>query len=306
MEKLDEYRCDNPRKVIHFLGISLLLQSIIFMVMSEVFNNFDFNTGHETSIVAILALIPLLFYSGIKNVRKNVFNINKKFGIKEIIVAFSICLIFNTILSYAIDLLDPFLSSLGFNMNDPIDDTTNVIVGGEIFYSIIIAPIVEEIIYRGVVMKTIEKYNYIAAIIISSILFGSMHQNLSQSFVCMGIGLILGYIGYKYSIIFSIIIHILNNAMVEISSFLNTNNTIYANNFDNIVTLIAIVVILIVFIFNRKYIINDINSIKKDCIEYKNDEMGISYLFKTAFKTPTIMFLFFIDLFFIVVNGLIN
>ena len=69
-----------------------------------------------------------------------------------------------------------------------------------IVYVILLAPIAEELCFRGMVLGYLEKSNINVrnAILIQSILFGVMHMNLVQGAYAMLLGLILGYLRYKY------------------------------------------------------------------------------------------------------------
>ncbi|MCM1497705.1 MAG: CPBP family intramembrane metalloprotease, partial [Clostridium sp.] len=58
------------------------------------------------------------------------------------------------------------------------------------FYSSLIGPIAEELIYRGFVMRSLEKYGESFAVVVSAVLFGVMHQNLIQSIFAFLVGLI--------------------------------------------------------------------------------------------------------------------
>lgn len=80
-------------------------------------------------------------------------------------------------------------------------------------YGSLIGPIVEELIYRGFVMRSLEKYGKSFAIVVSSVFFGIMHQNLIQSIFGIIAGLVLGYVAMNYSISWSIILHIINNCL---------------------------------------------------------------------------------------------
>lgn len=80
-------------------------------------------------------------------------------------------------------------------------------------YGGIIGPFVEELIYRGFVMRALEKYGKPFAVVMSSVFFGVMHQNLIQSVCAVGAGLILGYVAINYSIKWSVLLHIINNCV---------------------------------------------------------------------------------------------
>ncbi|MCW6092561.1 CPBP family intramembrane metalloprotease [Clostridium sporogenes] len=80
---------------------------------------------------------------------------------------------------------------------------------------IIIAPIFEEILMRGIILEGfLNKYKPVTAIIISSIMFGAMHLNIFQFVNATIGGLFLGVIYYKTrSLVLSIVAHMVNNAI---------------------------------------------------------------------------------------------
>lgn len=79
--------------------------------------------------------------------------------------------------------------------------------------TVIFAPIFEEFLFRGIIMADMRvRYGAFMAIIISSLLFGIIHMNIAQGIAAFFAALILGYIFYLSSSIWSVIfIHMLNN-----------------------------------------------------------------------------------------------
>ena len=87
------------------------------------------------------------------------------------------------------------------------------------------APIVEEIVFRGVLMRGLELYGKRFAIVASAILFGFFHGNLVQSPYAFAVGLILGYTAMEYSIGWAMVLHMVNNlilgdSLLRLTSFL--------------------------------------------------------------------------------------
>lgn len=83
-----------------------------------------------------------------------------------------------------------------------------------ILYMCILGPVCEEILFRGILLKKLEPFGKMSAILISSILFALFHMNLVQLPGPLLIGLILGYITVESKSIYpSILIHILNNTL---------------------------------------------------------------------------------------------
>ena len=78
----------------------------------------------------------------------------------------------------------------------------------------VIPGIVEEIMFRGIILTNLSPYGKGMAIVCSALLFGLMHMNPSQFFYTTLMGLILGYIYVRTrSIWICIIIHFTNNAL---------------------------------------------------------------------------------------------
>ncbi|MBR4947902.1 MAG: CPBP family intramembrane metalloprotease [Clostridiales bacterium] len=83
-----------------------------------------------------------------------------------------------------------------------------------IIYALLLGPILEELCYRGVTFGFLKKANVKPGIVIfiSALLFGIMHMNLVQGVYATILGLLLGFLRYKYrSVILTITTHILFN-----------------------------------------------------------------------------------------------
>jgi hypothetical protein len=78
---------------------------------------------------------------------------------------------------------------------------------------VIFAPILEEVIFRGIILKGfLKNYSPTKAIIWSAVLFGLVHMNPWQFMSATGIGLVMGWLYWKTdSIIPGIILHFVNN-----------------------------------------------------------------------------------------------
>ena len=79
----------------------------------------------------------------------------------------------------------------------------------------LIAPISEEIAFRGVMLKKLkESFGFVGCVTVTTVLFGIMHLNPMQSIYVLPMGVMFAYVAYKYdSVIPAIIAHILNNCV---------------------------------------------------------------------------------------------
>ncbi len=93
---------------------------------------------------------------------------------------------------------------------------------GTIVVSAICAPIIEELLFRGIVFKSLKKVTPVwVAILVSSFLFGAYHMNLVQTIYASFMGMIAAIIyEKKNNLIFPILVHITNNFLAAIQGFL--------------------------------------------------------------------------------------
>ncbi len=81
-------------------------------------------------------------------------------------------------------------------------------------YASLAAPIAEELLFRGLILRTLQPFGKKFAILGSAILFGLFHGNLLQTPYALIIGLVLGYVTVEYSIVWAILIHGFNNLVL--------------------------------------------------------------------------------------------
>lgn len=105
-------------------------------------------------------------------------------------------------------------------------------------YICLIGPILEELIFRGVLLEGLRKYGNAFGIIISSVMFGLMHQNFMQCIPAVFMGIIWAVMDLKCgSLIPSIFVHILNNSLSAILMILMQNTNL--SDMTNIDALIS-------------------------------------------------------------------
>ncbi|MBE5888221.1 MAG: CPBP family intramembrane metalloprotease [Lachnospiraceae bacterium] len=91
-------------------------------------------------------------------------------------------------------------------------------------YSVCLAPISEELIFRGVTMRlALRAFPFWIANLIQAVLFGVFHMNMLQGCYAFALGLILGYVCEKGgSIYHSILFHFLFNLWGTTSTWMNS------------------------------------------------------------------------------------
>ncbi|MBR3893704.1 MAG: CPBP family intramembrane metalloprotease [Clostridia bacterium] len=148
-----------------------------------------------------------------------------------------------------------------FTGKPPVNDlqtlTTNTPLWANLLFCGILAPILEEIFYRKMVIDRLRRYGDLTAVLMSGILFGLIHGNFYQFFYAVFIGLILGYVylhtgRLRYSVILHMAINLIGGVlMAEISKRLDAGAL--ANNAAEFLTqngpVVAIYLLYLFFIF---------------------------------------------------------
>jgi membrane protease YdiL (CAAX protease family) len=116
--------------------------------------------------------------------------------------------------------------------------------------TVVIVPILEELIFRKLLLDRLSIYGNVFAIIISAALFGLFHGNLYQLFYAFFAGLILGYVTVKggswlYGVGLHIFMNFLNGALptmleghfegyeTAVMAFLEGNGDVFIANFQS-------------------------------------------------------------------------
>lgn len=118
-------------------------------------------------------------------------------------------------------------------------------------YASILGPISEEILFRGLVLRSLKPYGKRFAIFTSALLFALFHGNILQVPFAFLMGLLLGYAAAEYSIIWSIVLHIFNNLVVadlmtRLLKLLPTTTADILSALELVVYAIAAVAVLVV------------------------------------------------------------
>lgn len=197
------------------MGINAILKNSLRNPL--VFSNDarSFILGYLPCIIGdIIAIITAILITKIK-MRRDIFTKNKapkKFILLGVVSCIGIGMISNII--YLI--YSTILKRIGITI--PAPDFSFPVQRGFLIlfliYVCLLGPIMEEIIFRGFILRSMQKYGNLTAIIVSSILFSMFHLNLVQFINPVLVGMLLAFIAIKSESIFpSMIAHIFNNTI---------------------------------------------------------------------------------------------
>lgn len=101
---------------------------------------------------------------------------------------------------------------------DLLNPAMDAIMEGNLYltflYTSIGAPIVEELIFRKILLDKVRRFGDLPAILLTGIAFGLFHMNLAQMFYATALGIIFAYVTVRTNTIrYSILLHILINTI---------------------------------------------------------------------------------------------
>jgi membrane protease YdiL (CAAX protease family) len=123
--------------------------------------------------------------------------------------------------------LDPLLAKAGLSLTDYMNNAMESLMSPTgVLYIVLVGPIVEELVFRGAILRKLEVFGGNFAIVISSLLFAAYHMILIQGFFAFFVGILLAYTTKRFSIKWAILLHILNNGFSVTMSLLKVPDMI--------------------------------------------------------------------------------
>ena len=141
----------------------------------------------------------------------------------------------------------------GADVVNPLEDViSNSSIWATIIFAGILSPIIEEVLFRGVMLNKLRTYGDKIAIITTALLFGLFHQNFSQFFYAVGLGIVFAYVTLKTGTIkYSIGLHIMINMMGSVIGTSALSNITATMIFGGVVW-VFVISGLVLFIKNFK------------------------------------------------------
>lgn len=134
-------------------------------------------------------------------------------------------------------------------------------------------PIIEEILFRGLLFKWLRsKVSFVGAMTLSSVIFGLYHGNLVQFIYAGMVGLMLAWIYEKYGCVLApMLSHIIMNVTVCVLMKVNGFSwMLYTPARTMVVTLICVIIGIGLFVLIQKM---DVTKMLKKCCKHRRDEL---------------------------------
>ena len=239
------------------LGVVVnLVQMIIITIFNVVNPAFESNGWFRYLLIAvsfyligfpICCLILKSIPDGLKREEENL-----TFGgfIKFFLISYFIMVLLNLFTTGFLWIVGNFKEA---DVVNPLESVlSNSSIWATIIFAGILSPIIEEVLFRGVMLNKLRTYGDKIAIITTALLFGLFHENFSQFFYAVGLGMIFAYVTLKTGTIkYSIGLHIMINMMGSVIGTQVLNSTI-ATMIFGIVVWVFVIAGLILFIKDFK------------------------------------------------------
>lgn len=268
--------------IIMQLTLSFLFSFVAMpLIMYSLYYDYSAINACIAMLISFISGIILLWFMS-NSFKRSIQDLKFTFKPKETIDTVAMMYFLN----YAIGIIGVLLSKFGLPDTSP-DFSLNgsVLFNTFTFISVVIlAPIFEELIFRGMILNTLTKYNKMFAIIVTSLLFGLLHLNITQAIPAFFMSLVLCYMYVQTdSILVTILAHAGNNFLALMSA--------YSNHILITVLVLALVIYgLITIILKSK----EVNSFIK---EEKTNENWYARFFK---QIPNLLYLIFTILWIII------
>lgn len=206
---------DNTKKDSFLILFIIYMLHLVFMIFVNnktlVIESHIFRHIYMFRIYRWILSLPIIYYF-LKTYNKyEYFKTNEKLNVKDFNTYFALVFFIGNLCNLLI------ISIFKFKGRTPLINEPLYI---DVIMAVFVAPILEEIVFRGVIMNNLKKYGIRVAIIINSLLFGLSHYNIEMIIPAFLTGIIFSYVAYKYSIKYSILIHFFINAITKTSQVL--------------------------------------------------------------------------------------
>lgn len=264
---MENYSYIETRKVFSRLGFALtfsilsvnVVQLIVAGFMSAVDPNLLMTDWANFFLIAVsfyLIGFPLA-YCMMKKIPVAVSQEKKRLTLRQLVeyglISYAVMILLNFLTTFLLSFIELFKTE---SIVNPVQQ---VILTGSPWLSllciVVLSPIIEELLFRKILLDRVRIYGDKVAIIFTAIAFGFYHGNLSQLFYAVGLGIILAYIVLKTNQLkYSIGIHMFVNAMgsLILPMLIGDGSDLLRAQIASVIVVILITFGTILIIKNRK------------------------------------------------------
>lgn len=212
----------NDRKNMNRLGFATLALFIFTDLSSEVlpqavlllFPGLSQTVLESISYISLLLELPA-FYALVYLLPRGVIAEKRQLSLGKLLTVFIIGLGVSYALNYLIYPVNELISTMkeAYGVAPSVSYYDSVSVPG-VIYTVLAAPIVEELVFRKLMLDRLRPMGDGVAIIFTSLAFGMYHMNMQQLLFAAWWGIVLSYVVMRTGTIkYSVILHIMVNTL---------------------------------------------------------------------------------------------
>ena len=258
------------------------------------------NLGWAYILAMVICSTIFLLWKGKDFFAKTVLRKSKEMTAKVFLFAFSFFMFCQFLGQIGAFGLDALLMQFGKSASVLIEaSTVKTTDPAMIIYAGVLAPIMEELLFRGVVLRGMQPFGKGIAVFTSSLLFGLIHANPLQIPFAFLIGIVLSYVTMEYDVRWSILLHAINNFGfgIILPTILYDIPFVYDAIFTITIT-ISIIIVIVLLITKRDEIKHELSSLKIE-----------KWKLKITLKSPSILVAIIVsvaELFFMIITTLVG
>ena len=207
---------------------------------------------------ALVGFFLLWMWKGKKFLFRDIWKGNRYMRFSDLISLICVFLSGQLLFQMVAVILETILNLFGFSAMVSLEAASVQVETVSMFlYLALLAPIGEEILFRGILLRSMLPYGKRFAILASAFLFGIFHGNLIQSPFAFAVGLVLGYTAVEYSIGWAMVLHMFNNLIIADSMTRITSGLpqMVADSISGSVILILSLIGVIFVIIRRRQLV---------------------------------------------------
>ena len=254
-EELNKVKKNNIKNFITGTSLALLSLILIQSVLGVLLSLFMPNATPNQNVIAVSGifilsfLVPILILKGFVNVQHDNKDKIKKTDTKNILLWTIMAMPVMYLSTYIVELV---ISKM--NVNPTMIDSALVfdksIIGYILFFTevAILPAILEELLFRKVMLDGAKKHGTIFAMVFTAIMFGVIHMNIPQAVNAVLIGILFAYITIKSkSIVPAMLLHLINNG-TQVLFMVNESNAMAINIINYVYIAVAVIGALVILV----------------------------------------------------------
>ena len=260
--------------------LAVIVSQIFFsLFLVTAFPGIEYSIWFETLLISIpfyLVGVPV-FLAIINKVPSQEKRPKKNLSFKQMIVLFFVSMGATYVFNFVGNIINQIIEGIkGSEVINPLDTVINLSnIVPLIIVVVILTPIIEEFVFRGVLLDKLRRFGDKTAIIFTALVFGLFHGNFSQFFYAFALGLIFAYITIKTNTIrYSIVLHMLVNLFGSVIM------PMLVLGGDGTLLVIAGILVLLFLIVGTVLFFKNLKKVKQDIKEnYGGEDLNTDKLY---------------------------